>query len=379
HLCRCDACPQTFGNQEEYGRHVASHASMGPWSCDGCTGCFRSNVALRRHVDACRPCRYRPFDMPVGIIETASSPLDPSSFIISEADAVVPSSFLESIDRTEREKAESGIGSSPESSAMHTSPARSNTNTVEDDFDENLSFASSTTSSSRKKKGETAHDDDADSGFRSRINSVTQSCSPSSSSSAFSSDGGSPHRKNSHDAGHAPGMSFGISQFGMGAAYGQKLLIHEQPVGGQFNSFSSFSSTSSFAAPSFDFCADEVTVMGLAATSADPMAGIRAKESALVDDVYSVEPRLSIDVDDACPPPPPFSEDVLDPIDTVDMTLLPLLRFALRTLLPYTAIVVASQYVSAASTSQETSVADEQRAGETITTSSAVEDDDEEN
>ncbi|GMR33657.1 hypothetical protein PMAYCL1PPCAC_03852, partial [Pristionchus mayeri] len=360
HCFRCESCPQTFGNQMDFSRHVASHASMGPWSCDGCSGCFRSNVALRRHVDACRPCRYRPFDMPVGIIETASSPLDPSSFIISEADAA-SADFLETM---QREKAESGIGSSPESSMLHTSPSRSNTNTVEDDFDENLSFASSmATSSMRKKKEQHGHhEDDTDSGFRSRLNSVTQSCSPSSSSSAFSSDGGSPHRKSSHDAGHS-GLSFGISQFGMGAAYGQKLLIHEQQVGGQFNSFSSLSSSPSFASPSFDFSGDEVTVMGLAATSADPMASIRAKGALILDDV--IDPRISIDYDDS-PPPPPFFSDTIEPIDTIDTTLLPLLRFVFRTLLPYTALVVASQYdVSVASASPETLVAEASRAGET--------------
>ncbi|RCN42308.1 hypothetical protein ANCCAN_11711 [Ancylostoma caninum] len=43
---------------------------------------------------------------------------------------------------------------------------------------------------SKKKDKE----DDEDSGFRSRVNSVTHSCSPASSS-AFSSEGGSPQRK----------------------------------------------------------------------------------------------------------------------------------------------------------------------------------------
>ncbi|GMT34750.1 hypothetical protein PFISCL1PPCAC_26047, partial [Pristionchus fissidentatus] len=277
HCFRCDSCPQTFGNQMEFSRHVSSHASMGPWSCDGCTGCFRSNVALRRHIDASRPCRYRPFDMPVGIIETASSPLDPSSFIISEADAMPSSDFIEVIKPEQREKAESGIGSSPDSSLMHTSPARSNTNTVEEaDFDESLSFSSASTAAARKKEKVTEHDDDTDSGFRSRVNSVTQSCSPGSSSSAFSSDGGSPHRKNSHDAGNQSGLNYSISQFGTGTAYGQKILINEQPFGAQFNSFSSLSS-SSFASPSFEFTTGEVDVLGLAATSLDPMASIRMK------------------------------------------------------------------------------------------------------
>ncbi|KAF8385808.1 hypothetical protein PRIPAC_74950, partial [Pristionchus pacificus] len=378
HCFRCDSCPQTFGNQMEFARHVSSHASMGPWSCDGCSGCFRSNVALRRHVDACRPCRYRPFDMPVGIIETASSPLDPSSFIISEADTVPSADFLEALERSEREKAESGIGSSPESSLLHTSPARSNTNTVEDDFDENLSFSSASSSMRKKKANGDGHDDDADSGFRSRLNSVTQSCSPSSSSSAFSSDGGSPHRKSSHDAGHT-GISFGISQFGMGAAYGQKLLIHEQPVGGQFNTFSSLSSSAlSFASPSFDFSGDEVTVMGLAENSIDAMAGIRAKESLYIDEITFVDPRISLDADDSCPPPPFFES--AEPIDTVEPTLIPLLlRYVLRTLLPYTALTLAArQHVSMASVSPETLVAEQTRAGETSAMSSAGAEQDEE-
>lgn len=37
------------------------------------------------------------------------------------------------------------------------------------------------------------------------------------------------------------------------------------------------SSAHSFASKSFDFSCDDVTVMGLSATSIDPMAGIRAK------------------------------------------------------------------------------------------------------
>ncbi|KIH68450.1 hypothetical protein ANCDUO_01217 [Ancylostoma duodenale] len=97
---------------------------------------------------------------------------------------------------------------------------------------------------SKKKDKE----DDEDSGFRSRVNSVTQSCSPASSS-AFSSEGGSPQRKISTsevpDSANSYTLGEGkvqyvcsrntaektVTGYGTGPTYGQQLFHPFDSIG----------------------------------------------------------------------------------------------------------------------------------------------------
>uniref|UniRef100_A0A1I7WJ55 Fork-head domain-containing protein n=1 Tax=Heterorhabditis bacteriophora TaxID=37862 RepID=A0A1I7WJ55_HETBA len=184
------------------------------------------------------------------------SPFDAYSFIPSEGDNL----FMPSIEDMSRKGPDSGLGSEASPiSYNHASPDRS---TLPLDVDTFELFA-------KKKEKE----DDEDSGFRSRVNSgnerikgfscaqhlqneiilvntahisgainisneyqiilVTQSCSPGSSS-AFSSDGGSPKRKMSgSEGGESAASNYSLGGYGTGPTYGQQLFHpFDQAVGG---------------------------------------------------------------------------------------------------------------------------------------------------
>ncbi|CAI4228693.1 unnamed protein product [Auanema sp. JU1783] len=164
---KCSNCRQSFESDRELRRHAQLHG-VGPWKCEQCNGVFRSSPALRRHRDQCRSC-HLPVEQNDMIVNVAS-PIDPFGFIPSESDQLYNGNNKKSPD--------SGVGSEGSPDRCHSSPERAQL-PIEDLYD--------MCAGQKKEK-----DDDEDSGFRSRLNSVTQTCSPGST---FSSDEGSPHRK----------------------------------------------------------------------------------------------------------------------------------------------------------------------------------------
>ncbi|CAD6189163.1 unnamed protein product [Caenorhabditis auriculariae] len=200
---KCNNCRQAFESEKELRRHALLHSGVGPWKCEECCGQFRSSVALRRHKDQCRPCFLPPVQN--NIMVSVHSPFDPFSFIPTENDQM----FIPMCDELNRQGTDSGLGSegSPNSCA-NSSPERQNMS-LEEVFD---------IIGDRKMEKE----DDEDSGFRSRLNSVTHSGSPDSSS--FSNHSGSPPRKLS---GQDPEMSspFMLASYGSGPAYGQQMFF----------------------------------------------------------------------------------------------------------------------------------------------------------
>ncbi|CAI5455353.1 unnamed protein product [Caenorhabditis angaria] len=205
---KCTNCRQAFENDKELQKHAQHHSlEEGPWRCDECCGQFRSSVALKRHKDQCRPCFIPPVQN--NIMVSVHSPFDPFSFIPAENEHL----FLPVCDELARGGTDSGVGSEGSPNSMsQASPDRSGMS-MEDAFN---------IINDKKKDKE----DDEDSGFRSRLNSVTQSCSPDSFASH---NGESPPRKLSGNASHDPSVSF-LGGYGTGPAYGQQLFF-EQPAG----------------------------------------------------------------------------------------------------------------------------------------------------
>ncbi|CAB3399222.1 unnamed protein product [Caenorhabditis bovis] len=202
---KCANCRQAFETEKELRRHAQLHSlEEGPWRCDECFGQFRSSVALRRHKDQYRPCFLPPVQN--NIMVSVHSPIDPFSFI-PDSDNL----FLPVCEDHALAGADSGIGSegSP-NSLSQASPDRFR-------FEEAINIIDD-------KKQE--KEDDEDSGFRSRLGSVNQSCSPDS----FSSQADSPPRKLSGGMDSTKPHEF-LNAFGSGPTYGRKLFF-EQPVGG---------------------------------------------------------------------------------------------------------------------------------------------------
>ncbi|KAK6761685.1 hypothetical protein RB195_022679 [Necator americanus] len=167
---KCSCCRQAFECDRGLRRHSQVHADVGPRRCEECFGIFRSPLALRRHLDQCRQCYIAPIQNEIMV--SVHSPFDAFSFIPSESEAFF------SFDGSSKD---GGSGYDVSSLGYHHVPRRASLPLHLDPFDV---FAP-------KKKDK---EDDEDSGFRSRVNSATQSCSPASSS-ALSSEGGSPQRK----------------------------------------------------------------------------------------------------------------------------------------------------------------------------------------
>lgn len=58
---KCSNCRQAFDNKKELMRHTQTHTMDGGiFRCFECCGQFKSQIALRRHKDQCRPCFVPP-------------------------------------------------------------------------------------------------------------------------------------------------------------------------------------------------------------------------------------------------------------------------------------------------------------------------------
>ncbi|WKY17185.1 hypothetical protein Q1695_001645 [Nippostrongylus brasiliensis] len=204
---KCGCCRQAFECDRGLRRHSQVHADVGPRRCEECFGIFRSPLALRRHLDQCRQCCIAPIQNEIMV--SVHSPFDAFSFIPSETEGLFLSggSAKDSTNCYE----EMSLG-------FHGTQCRSSLPLDVDPFD---------IFSSKKKYKE----DDEDSGFRSRVNSVTQSCSPASSS-ALSSEGGSPQRKVSTSEASDNVNTFSLGGYGTGPTYGQQLFQPFESVGG---------------------------------------------------------------------------------------------------------------------------------------------------
>ncbi|EYC35971.1 hypothetical protein Y032_0952g3187 [Ancylostoma ceylanicum] len=202
---KCSCCRQAFECDRRLQRHSQVHAGVGPRRCEECFGIFRSPLALRRHLDQCRQCYIAPIQNEIMV--SVHSPFDAFSFIPSESEG------LFSFDDSSKDN---GSGCDISLLGYHV-PRRSSLPLDVDPFE---MFAS-------KKKDK---EDDEDSGFRSRVNSVTQSCSPASSS-AFSSEGGSPQRKISTSEVPDSANSYTLGGYGTGPTYGQQLFHPFDSVG----------------------------------------------------------------------------------------------------------------------------------------------------
>lgn len=194
---KCQSCRQAFDSEKELMRHTQSHTlDEGIFRCYVCCGQFRSQYALRRHKDQCRPCFVPPTQN--NIMVSVHSPFDPFSFIPDD------NLFLPSCDDMSTIGTDSGVGSEGSPNSMsQASPERSV-------MDETFSYLTS-----KKKEKE----DDEDSGFRSRLNSVTHSCSPDSFSDSHCD---SPPRKLS--GGGGLGASSFLGGYGTGPVYGQQMI-----------------------------------------------------------------------------------------------------------------------------------------------------------
>ncbi|KAK5973984.1 Zinc finger C2H2 type [Trichostrongylus colubriformis] len=155
---KCGCCRQAFECDQGLRRHSQVHADVGPRRCEECFGIFRSPLALRRHLDQCRQCCIAPVQNEIMV--SVHSPCDAFSFIPSESEGLRLLS-----DEARRNR----IGCYDElSQECHNAQFRSS---LPLDVDPFYMFTSS----------KTYKEDDEDSGFRSRVNSVTQSSSPASS------------------------------------------------------------------------------------------------------------------------------------------------------------------------------------------------------
>ncbi|KAJ1374762.1 hypothetical protein KIN20_037523 [Parelaphostrongylus tenuis] len=210
---KCSCCRQAFECDRGLRRHSQVHADVGPRRCEECFGIFRSPLALRRHLDQCRQCYISPIQNEIMV--SVHSPFDAFSFIPSESQGLFSSN----------DSNKDGGNCYDVLSVGSNAHNRSTLPLNVDPFD---MFAS-------KKKYK---EDDEDSGFRSRVNSVTQSCSPASSST-FSSEDGSPRRKTSaSDVTDA--NSYTLGGYGTGPTYGQQLFQHFESVGGGASTFAAF-------------------------------------------------------------------------------------------------------------------------------------------
>ncbi|PIC19210.1 hypothetical protein B9Z55_024837 [Caenorhabditis nigoni] len=195
---KCTHCRQAFDCEKELMRHCQTHApEEGVFRCYECCGQFKSQYALRRHRDQCRPCFVPP--MQNSIMVSVQTPFDPFSFIPDD------SLFLPVCDDLSTVGTDSGMGSEGSPNSMsQASPERNG-------MDDTFSFLNG----NKKKEKE----DDEDSGFRSRLNSVTHSCSPDSFSDSHCD---SPPRKLS--GGSGLGASSFLGGYGTGPTYGQQMI-----------------------------------------------------------------------------------------------------------------------------------------------------------
>uniref|UniRef100_A0AC34F6E9 C2H2-type domain-containing protein n=1 Tax=Panagrolaimus sp. ES5 TaxID=591445 RepID=A0AC34F6E9_9BILA len=212
----CPQCPQKFCEERRLRNHLELHASDPNSACHRCRQCdgaFRSALALRRHIDQSRACYSHPFGIKPQMMIAPSQPIDPYAFIESDEEnenkgvVVADAEPLASVNVVgnggiKRQKSIGDSGAASDASSNTTSPPRNST--LEEEYEEKTPEDSSFLSKRSKKSSE---NEDADSGFRSRLNS-NLSCSPSSHS-AISSGSDSPGRKYStgHDYGNGGGIN----------------------------------------------------------------------------------------------------------------------------------------------------------------------------
>ncbi|XGW34000.1 hypothetical protein V3C99_018054 [Haemonchus contortus] len=209
---KCGCCRQAFECDQGLRRHSQVHDDVGPRRCERCFGIFRSPLALRRHLDQCRQCCIAPIQNEIMV--SVHSPCDASSFIPSESGGVFH--FLDDVKKTQ------GTWCEELPQRFHSTHYRSS---VPLDMESLYMFTSN-----KKCK-----EDDEDSGFRSRVNSVTHSCSPASSS-ALSTESSSPKRKISTSDSSDNVGGFTLGGYGTGPTYGQQLFQSFEPSANSFAS-----------------------------------------------------------------------------------------------------------------------------------------------
>ncbi|EGT47936.1 hypothetical protein CAEBREN_22264 [Caenorhabditis brenneri] len=201
---KCHSCRQAFTDEKDLIRHTSTHIDEDVFRCFSCHGHFRSQYALRRHRDQCRPCFVPPVLGHGGIVDkfqmvSVHSPYDPFSFMPDD------NLFLPVCDELARAGTDSGVGSEGSPNSMsQASPERIG-------LDDSFSYL---TNQKKKEK-----EDDEDSGFRSRLNSVTHSCSPDSFSDSHCD---SPPRKLS--GGGSLGATSFLGGYGTGPVYGHQMI-----------------------------------------------------------------------------------------------------------------------------------------------------------
>ncbi|CEF63473.1 Zinc finger, C2H2 domain and Zinc finger C2H2-type/integrase DNA-binding domain and Zinc finger, C2H2-like domain-containing protein [Strongyloides ratti] len=205
---QCELCPQKFENEKQLLSHSELHSNGTVFKCDTCQSPFRSNYALRRHKDQCRECYRPPFGIQPNVIESCHIPVNQYSFVCSEDEnnKIMERNNSIQINRndnimlsnyTTTNQTDSRVGIESIENSLISSPT-----IVNQSLDDNNSTNNSKTNKKFKniivededsKNSNEKEEDDRDSGFRSRINSAANSCSPSSSTT---SNGFSPISKN---------------------------------------------------------------------------------------------------------------------------------------------------------------------------------------
>jgi hypothetical protein len=206
----CPQCPQKFCEERRLRNHLELHASDPNSACHRCRQCdgaFRSALALRRHIDQSRACYSHPFGIKPQMMIAPTQPIDPYAFIESDeenenkqVEEVQTISVAAAGIKRQKSIGDSGVGSDVGSTT--TSPPRNTSSTLEEEYEEKTTPEDSSFLQAKRSK-KSSENEDADSGFRSRLNS-NLSCSPSSHS-AISSGSDSPGRKysTSHDFGNS--------------------------------------------------------------------------------------------------------------------------------------------------------------------------------
>uniref|UniRef100_A0A0N4ZS22 C2H2-type domain-containing protein n=1 Tax=Parastrongyloides trichosuri TaxID=131310 RepID=A0A0N4ZS22_PARTI len=210
----CDLCPQKFENEKQLLHHSELHSDGTVFKCDTCQSPFRSNYALRRHKDQCRQCYRPPFGIQPNVIESCHVPVNQYSFVCSEDESnkIVGRNTIPQINKSNvlitpsynlNSQIDSGLGSEGTDNSLNSSPMLNNQPLEEDiiitNDKPNNKFKNTLNEVDEPKNITEKEEDDRDSGFRSRINSAANSCSPSSSTT---SNGFSPISKNNGNMPH---------------------------------------------------------------------------------------------------------------------------------------------------------------------------------
>uniref|UniRef100_A0A0N5C6N9 C2H2-type domain-containing protein n=1 Tax=Strongyloides papillosus TaxID=174720 RepID=A0A0N5C6N9_STREA len=207
---QCELCPQRFENEKQLLSHSELHSNGTVFKCDTCQSPFRSNYALRRHKDQCRQCYRPPFGIQPNVIESCHIPVNQYSFVCSEDEdnRITEKNTNNQINRNNdvmlsnyniTNQTDSGVGTESTENSLNSSPTINNQSNDEDTLSSNdrinKEVKNTSVDEEETKNSNEKEEDDRDSGFRSRINSAANSCSPSSSTT---SNGFSPISKNNN-------------------------------------------------------------------------------------------------------------------------------------------------------------------------------------